>query len=568
MLPGVDAVANVPMRSVVQPFSLASGSAIVNKTLVGIVMAGGLTADVPNNVVQNDGTNYPFTIQGIKNAVAAACNGKIPGKVVLLPAPAGPKLAITEGFSPPSGCTISGPGKDRLVLQAAVGFKGKALITLSGVSHVRLEGFGVDGSLVTGIDGIDLDNTPTDIVIQNVYACNFLPTHVGGNAIGVSSGGTDITIQDSEICGSGSSISAPAGSGLSLSPGVSSSLTHVKVLRNRVHDNTNGIILSPGTSTSALVEDVVFAENTIYANGDDGIAVFGFKYPHGPMRGIRAENNEAYCNGWPGAVGGFSSNCTAGRLQIGDRASATGVGIDINSSAVVRPVVVGNNTHDNVYDGIAVTNQLIAKVNTKGKALTCPDCGTSYPPLNVGWQSGQWVSINGAYYQISACASATACTLRTSAGVQTNKGFLGPSSVNGTIAGNVSNHNGNPCCGGTGIYTYFSDGNAVTGNTASFNAMAGISAWDSSFNTFTNNTAISNNQSNKRGNHGGFLVNLGLNDSFAGNVAEDRAGAGSKFQSYGLVIGENTTNTYVESSGLTGPNGSVADYGTGTRIRK
>ena len=539
---------------------------------MAVLTAKGLTADPLNNIAQVDGVHYPFTTAGIQSAIVTACNGSIPGQVVLSPGRTGQKIPMTAGLSPPSGCTISGPGKDKLVLQASSEFKGSAVVLLSGVSQITLEGFGIDGNReggVSGMDGIDLYNSPSHIVIQDVTISNFAPNAklTGGFGIGMNKGGSHITIRDADIYRNGAGLSALHGAGIGLTPGTSI-LADVKILNSRVHDNTNGIYITPGSSTGALVEDIVIADRTAtYSNAGDGIAFFGFSYPSGIIRGPRVENVDSFCNGWPANGVGFSTSCVAGFFQNGPVSSSTGVGIDINSTQIIDPVVVGNRTHDNVYDGISLSTQVMATVNTSGMTLTCSGCGSKYPPLSVGWKSGQWIKIGGNLYQLSLttsppCSSATTCTLQRSAG-GARGAFLGPTWVHGTVSGNVTHHNGNSCCGGTGIYIYFSDGNTITGNTASFNALGGISSWASSFNMFTGNTAISNNQSNHSGNRGGFVVNLGLKNSFLENKAEDRSGP--RFQLYGLIIGTGSTSTYVDTQGLTGPRGAILDSGTGTR---
>lgn len=460
----------------------------------GLTFLNGTTSVTKlNHTVYVDGVIYSLSSAGIQAAIAAACNGTIPGRVILSPTGAGQFVTgLTGQITGVSNCTISGPGGQRLILQVAGSYSASPFLLISGVSHFRLEGVGLDATGNTNsLDAIDANNS-SDVVLSDVLVSNW----PAGNGI-VFNNTNYSALQDSEITRIG-----PALPSLGASVLLQSGSSHNKLLRNKIHDGNIGVLIYNAT---AITEDNVIAENQVYSNANDGTLSQASSPLGGMIRGTRLENNEISCNGWPASGSGFSSDCTPGYRQTGGTSSSSGVGIDMIGPLIQQPVIVGNKLHDNFFDGVSLGTQMFATETVSGANVTCTTCGVSAPNFNLGWQPNEFVSIGGTACQISSVGSATSLTLTTSCG--SNGQFIGPTYVGATVTGNNSWNNGNVLSGGTGYFEQGSDGNTWTGNSAQHNNLTGFGCALSSFTTYAGDVSISNDRQGSGGANAGFVFN-------------------------------------------------------------
>lgn len=183
--------------------------------------------------------------------------------------------------------------------------------------------------------------------------------------------------------------------------------SHNQVLRNKIHDGNLGIFIVNSPLNSIFTDENVIAENRVYSNANDGIDELATNVLGGLIRGTRVENNETSCNGWPAAGAGFSTNCVAGFRQNGGTQSTSGVGIDFNGPLNLHPVIVGNRTHDNFFDGVSLDTRMFATETVAGANVTCTTCGVSAPNFNTGWKPNEFVSIGGTACQIQSVTDTT-----------------------------------------------------------------------------------------------------------------------------------------------------------------
>lgn len=518
-----------------------------------VTFAAAVTNTKLNRVYYVDGTTYPVTSAGISAALTAACNGTIPGKVVLSPTGLG---TIITGFSAqitvPSNCTIQGPGKYLLTLQVSGSYSTNPFFLLSGATNVSISGFGLDGDAPTNanaVDGIDVTNS-SKVTISDMLISNF------GNSEGISlnAGSTYITIADSDLSRNGPALPTAGGGGLAIQPGTGV-VSHIKVLRNLFHDGSFGVQSFNSSISTNVSEDWVFAENSFYANALSGLNLNTLSALGGPVFGFRAENNDSYCNGWPANGTGFPAACTAGYRQSGSNQSPTGVGIELIGNLVQQDVEIGNRVHDNTYDGISHDNHMTAVVTVSGATVTWVS-GPKFPL----WRPNTFLNVNGTSCQVSS-NTATSITLTASCGSSGN--LLGPTYVNAVVGNNIATHNGNPLTGGTGILSYYSDGNSFDDDVYKLNNLEGFGCIGSNLTTVTGGVADANDQNNLGGSNAGFLTNLCNNTIFTGIAAYD---AQSFVTQVNGVLNQGSFNTTVVTGGLASYPlaNQISDSGTGT----
>lgn len=465
-------------------------------TLSG-TFAGSETVTAINTVVYVDGSTYPFTAAGINSAMAAACNGAIPGKVVL--SPIASTMSITAQLAPKSNCKLEGPGRSLLTLQASSSYSAGTLLPIASISNFTAQGFAIDGNRSQNANLFDLIHVDSS---SNV-TLNDLLVENGLNA-GISLNVTDsnIVIRNSEIKNNGAVLPSATGGGIGISPG--GAMSGIAIDHNYIHGNNHGIAVFNSNTTDALTGPSI-TNNVVDGNADDGILIQSSVVLGGTIRGAQISNNEAGCNGWPANGSGFPANCTADFLQNGSSSSTSGAGIDIIGPTISQPVISGNYLHDNFFDGVSIGTEMFATVTVAGANVTCTTCGVSAPNFNLGWKPNSFISVGGTPCQIASVGSATTLTLTTSCGA--NGQFIGPTYVAATIAGNNSYNNGNALSGGTGYFQQGADGNTWTGNVARHNNVAGFGCSLSNFTVYSGDVAVSNDIENLGQDNGGFTIN-------------------------------------------------------------
>jgi Right handed beta helix region len=497
-----------------------------------LVQAAGTSfnPNIVNSVV------YANNYATVQLAITAACNGSLPGSVVL---PVG-TLTLTASLTIPSNCSISGQGGRRSTLQANSTLSAP-LVTLTSASNVRLANFGIDGnrSLNTNVfDGIDI-TASSNVVLDGVNVSNF-----NNNGVLVYATSSHIIVQNGEIYQNG-----PANPGSQGTAGIAvagGAVKDVSVTNNFIHDNSTGVEVVNSPTTGQDVSGVSVSGNRIYSNANDAFIVSTTTLTGGNIVNVRAENNEIYCNGWPANGTGFSPRCTPGFMQSGSVASQGGVGIDLiqqGSSSIVRPVVVGNVIHDNVFEGISPTTNIVPIVNTAGTAVTW----VSGPHFNTGMHAGENILINGAGAIVASVSSTTAMTVQTSVGTQTGVAMNLPGYMGAIISGNDVSLSGSGSVGPC-YYNQFSDGNIYLGNIATKCNLSGFENFYSSYLTYTDDKAYSNDLSGTTVHNAGFTNLGGYSVSFI-NVATDDPQT-VPTQTIGIRLDGTTSNSFIHSSSL------------------
>jgi hypothetical protein len=486
------------------------------------------------NVNMTNLTVYANNYSSIQAAIVAGCNGTMPGSIVL---PVG-TITIIASTTVPSNCTITGQGGNRTILQASTTLS-SPLFTSTG-SHILLSNFGVDCNRSNNgavIDGIDLNSL--DVTLDGVSISN-----CANNGLLINGNSSYITVRNGEIYNTGSSnpaVEGPAGIGIAGGP-----VAHISILNERVHDNTSGIQVSNSTTVGQDVSGINIANNHIYSNGNDAIIFTTTTPTGGNIIGVRVENNELYCNGWPAGGVGFSTNCTPGFQQHGSSASQGGVGVDLiqqGSASIIRPIVIGNVIHDNVFEGVSPTTNIVPIVNSSGRTITW----VSGPKFNTAMHAGQVILLNGSTYTVASVSTnqsiVTTNTLPTLSNVQVNlPGYMGAIIANNDVSlsgvGTVG-----PC-----FYNAFSDGNIYSGNIATKCNYSGFENFYSSFTSYAGDKAYSNDQSGVPTAAAGFTAFGSYGISYVDIASNDVAI--SPTQTSGVLIDSSSSNIFIQSSAL------------------
>jgi hypothetical protein len=234
--------------------------------------------------------------------------------------------------------------------------------------------------------------------------------------------------------------------------------SHIVVQNNDIHDVNLGICLQPSSVASNISEDWDITNNTITKTSLNGITIYcGGVGTNAPVRTVSAVGNEVSCVGWPANGTGFDSACVPGRFQTGPYSSPDGTGVSYNCATEEQGLISNNRLHDNFFEGIDVTPQLIAIVNTGsaggcgGPTSLCWVSGDTF--LSSQWTTHQSVFVNSIAYSISSCSDSTHCTLETSPGDLAGALLLGNAMRSQTtVTGNViyGNGHGNYVSSGNG----------------------------------------------------------------------------------------------------------------------
>lgn len=482
---------------------------------------------------------YSNNYTSLALAVAAACNGTVPGTVII---PSG--TFAQSGFTTiPSFCTLSGQGTQSII--------GGGLAVTG--NYVLLKDFAVTEGRVVTVDCIDIAGSHVIMNDMTVDNC-------GNNGILIAN--SHVNVQNSDIYNNGKTIAGGQGTaGIQIS--AATAIRDIVIINNTIHDNSGGIQIANTGVTGQDHSGISFTENRIYNNANDAILATISNTGGGNMTGIRAENNEIFCNGWPASGAGFSTNCSAGFLQSGAVSSGNGVGVDIiqqNGLTILRSIITGNYIHDNTFEAVALSTVINPVVSTSGTAVTWVS-GTHF---NTQWVAGQYILIAGVSYQIASVSSNTALTLSTSAGTQTNVGTSVPGYMGAIVANNYSLQNGGPCGGGgctsvgPGFYNELSDGNTYANNIAENAWLDGYIDFYSSFTLYTGDSAFSNGVGAVSGNQAGFN-NSGGFEVFYDGVS---VGAHSTTSAVGIFNATSQkTKILANSIHATTP---ITDTGTGT----
>jgi hypothetical protein len=453
-----------------------------------------LNLDVSNSIFY--GNNYTT----LQLAVAAACNGIIPGSVVL---PSGTTTA-TPFVSIPSNCTITGQGV-QTVVAGGLATKG---------SDILLKNFSVQGSLDGASDCIDIGVPATKIILDGVIVRN-----CANQGILLSGSVSNVSIQNGEVYKAGRAISGGQGTAaISISGGA---ISHISIINERLHDSSGGIQISNSGVVGQDVSGITISDSFIYSNAFDPILVTISNPRGGNIDSIRIENNEIYCNGWPANGIGFSASCTPGFHQSGAAASGSGVGVDLiqqQGLTILRSIITGNQIHDNTYEAVAASTNINPIVSTNGTTVTW----VAGAKFNTQWVAGQYVIIAGIGYQIASVPSNTSMILSAPAGTQTKANSNMPAYMGAIIANNHSYNNGGANSAGAGaavgpgFYNELSDGNAYSNNIAEGAWLDGYINFYSSFTAYNGDKAFSNGRGAATGNEAGFNNIGGFDTSYNG----------------------------------------------------
>lgn len=497
---------------------------------------GGITANIFNHVVHWDGAVYPYTQTGLANALAAACNGSIPGLLVLDPTQMQIMTIMTSSITVPSNCTVIGPGKSALILQATATSVSTPILIANNAVHVRLLDFGVDGNrannsnVFQGIQGTG----NSDVTIDGMRIANFL-----GNAVEFDGASLYITVSNNDFSRNG--VFNGSAAAFDLFPNTS----NVSQIRfgpnNIVHDSNVGVFIS-NPSAGQSVYDVSIFENDFYSNAEDAINVTA-NVGGGQILGVKVTGNRMRCMGWPANGTGFPAVCTPGLLQTGAVASGAGVGIDLienGDQLLIQPLIQSNFIHDSSFEAVATNSNINPVVNTNGTAVTW----VSGPPFNTGWKAGQVFQINAVDYKIASVSSGTSMTLQSSAGVQNGVPSFGHTFMWASVVGNTFYNNGSSIGGalaGPGIFCQFVDGNTYQGNMVRTAFLEGIQLNACDFTSMSGNKFYSNARGSVAFHLAGIGIQASMGVSLNGDATDDPRT--SPTQTIGLAVDNLPSNT-------------------------
>ena len=485
-----------------------------------------------------DGVNYPHTQVGLAAALAAACNGTIPGVLILDASSTQVWTIMTSFITVPSNCTVVGPGKNTLVLQATAASVSTPVLLASSATHVRLLNFGIDGNRQNNsnvFQGIQATSV-SDVVIDGMRVSNVL-----GNGIEFDGATSYVTLTNNELYQNG--VFNGSAASIDIFPGANGA-NNIRIgPNNRIHDSNAGILVQNPTSSSLLTSDVSVSGNDFYANAEDNVSVSAL-FGGGIIRGLTVTDNRMKCTGWTANGTGFPAACTPGFLQTGAVASGAGVGVDLienGDQLIVQPLVQGNSIHDSTFEAIATNGNINPVVNTSGTAVTW----VSGANFNTGWKSGQVFQINSIDYKIASVASGTSLTLQSSAGTQTGVGTFGHTFMWASIIGNELYNNGSQLgvgsYAGPGIFCQFADGNAYQGNVARNAYEEGIQLNACDFTSLSGNKFYSNGRGTVANHIAGIGIQASMGTSINGDVTDDPRT--SPTQTIGIAIDNLANNT-------------------------
>jgi len=519
---------------------LASGGTYAYTLTVNGVSSGPYTAIVPGGAVS---VSSSAALQALLNAT---CNGTVPGIVQL--APSSSVVPVTASITAISNCTIKGPGKWLLTLQATSGLAANPLV-ISGVTNFRVEGLTIDDqrSANLPLGNIVITGSSSNITLHDVGSIN------GGNCVVIGGGSatlSNITVEDGYFNYCGVSITTGGGAfGIGdLEPSEGGSvLNHIYIRRNLISGNASGI--GTLTETGTTITDLEIEDNQITSNSNDGIGIYSESANSGSIVSPMIQRNRVWCNGWPANGTGFPSVCTAGPFQTGATPSPTnGVGIDL-TGYLLRPLIANNDVEYNYWDGIdnEPGNSEFTVVSTSGTAISWVSGNYFGYPY---WKAGQAVDISNVLYKLASCSSQTSCTLQTSAGTHATANMTAAIYDSATETGNVSCYNGagNPSgLNGSG-FSDISFGSTYSGNIACYNNGQGF--FDQVAVLATHNGDSASNNATGGDYNSGFICQGCSYENYIGVQANDSRAGGSQTQTIGVNILANSQNVYVDSPNL------------------
>lgn len=475
-------------------------------------------------------------------AIAAACNGTNPGTLIL---PVG-VITITAALPIPANCTITGQGSSKTIVQANATLTG--VVFAINTANVILRNFTLDGNRASNsnaVDCLDITTGATNVYVDGVTRANCLNqgTLIAGNV-------SYITLINGSAFNSGPTTASSQGTaGITISVGPSS---HIAIINEHIFSNSAGINVTNSTTSGQDMADMNFTGNIINNNANDAIVISTTTFTGGNITGIRVENNEIFCNGWPPNGTGFPTSCNAtiGISQNGATASGGGVGVDLiqqGTARIVRPIVSGNNIHDNMFEGLSPTTNVTPIVNTSGLIVTW----VSGPQFDTTMVAGEVLTINGVNYALASVSSATSLTLATGAGTQTGVITNFPAYMGAMISNNTVARSGNNSIG-TGVgpcfYEQYTNGDIYTGNIATNCNFEGFENLYGNFVSYTGDKAYGNNISGSSGRNAGFINYGGVGNTYVNIAANDPSS--SPTQTIGIIINALAKNSLVVSSAL------------------
>jgi hypothetical protein len=496
----------------------------------------------------------------LQSAINAACNGTIPGTLIL---PNG-TVTIKAELLIPANCTILGQGSARSVIEASPELISPDM-AIQSVSNVILRGLQINGnrrSNPANVDCVDVVNAK-NVVLDSVAIvdCN----HDGILITGSSS---QITVRDSDIANCGPMKADVLGQAAilvgMLFPG--SAVSGVTLKGNTIHDSITGFSITNTDKPGLDMTDFTVSGNRIYSNANDGILITTPHMTGGNITHVLIEKNEIYCNGWPANGTEFSPKCTPGLQQKGSIQSQGGVGVDLiqsGSARVVRPTVDGNTIHDNVFEGVAPTTtgdaETMPIVNIAGKTVTWISGPVQFNYLSAG----QYVMIGGKIYGIASVTNPKSFNLQVSLGTLVGVSIAIPAYMGAIIRNNTVSDSGNgsrvvgPC-----FYNQLADGNAYSGNTATRCALGGYENFVSNFLSYNGDKAYSNGKSKIPGHDAGFAASGSYGTSYVGISTGDVSN--SPTQTYGVLLSATVAKTSIQSQALSATVPVRDDSGTAT----
>lgn len=469
--------------------------------LSGGLGAPGVYASLLNNVahVGSLGLYAPSSV-GINNAIAAVCNGTIPGKVILDTVVGGVVAPATAALTPRSNCKIEGPGAALFTLQATPSYNSGTMVPIGGVTNFTMQGFTIDAGSPSNLNSfsiVQISGGSSAIEIDHMVLANSNATGINGN--GASS---NVTISNTECKNNGSPLSVgPFGGCIGISPGANNVSDWSIGPNDYIHGNNIGVFATNPSSPSNTITGLAIFNSRLEGNAGDAIDLTFTNTLGGMIIGPRVVNNWVRCNGF--SVSGFPTACTPDHLQNGNTNSSNGVGIDMIGPFIVAPIISNDHSEYNIFDGISIALEQFNAVTVAGTVnVTCTDCGITAPVFNVNWQPNEFISINNHACLIQSVTD-TSHLVIVSNGCGANNGqMLSPSYGGGAIIGNTLSYNL-----GTGIFLQGSDAMTVTGNTEDHNAIQGLGLSFSNFVTIGNNVGISNDTANLGGANGAITLN-------------------------------------------------------------
>jgi hypothetical protein len=494
------------------------------------------------------------TTTSLANAIAALPSG---GTLRI----AAGTFSISSEVSLVSNLVIECSPNNQTMLQAIASFPttSPAMILISGgASHVRIEGCVIDGNRSNNsssnlFDLVQVDNASHVDIVKN----HLQNTQGNGIRLGYNNTGSvsHVRIEDNEIDHFGQPLPSTAGIGIASIPGTGNGNGHIQVSGNLIHDGNTGMSIQPSEGSPSL--DFQISHNRFYSNVGDGFQVYSTGIgPNQPTQDVRFEDNESYCNGWPASGTGFSANCTAGFLQNGNTGSSgVGVGVNFNSATLDEPMIVGNRSHDNFFEGFDVTPLTYSTVTCNG---TTSVTGTGGDPFNTAWKIHFPVRINSINYLIASVSSTTSLTLTSNCPSGTGLSMSGISYTRGLVVGNAAyaNGRGNNSSSGHGFSDSGAYGDTYVGNSSYLNQGLGFLDTVAAYTTHTGDKAWNND------NNGGFSAGLLCLACFAEgyyDVFTDDSSSSPK-QTVGIQLDQQTSKSRIST--IKDLSGNISDAGS------